>query len=262
MLSERALTRALERAGLRAPVRFEEVTPSTQTLALEMARDGSPEWSLVAAAHQTEGRGRLGRTWVDEPGRALLFSLVLRPQIAPERGGLVSLLAGVALVDACAESADAPVACRWPNDVLVGDAKTAGILAESSVAAGTLEHVVLGIGVNLRAPPRVGGAAAVDADPAELLEAFLLAVASRYDPGGAAFATDVVSAYRARCATLGRRVRATTTDGSVVVGEAIEVDDAGGLVVRATDGERLVRFGEVVHLEPGGRRDGGAGGVE
>ena len=68
MLSEDALVRTLERAGLNAPVRFEEVTASTQATALEMAAAGTPEWTLVAAGHQTRGRGRLGRTWLDEPG--------------------------------------------------------------------------------------------------------------------------------------------------------------------------------------------------
>ena len=83
MLSEHALSRALEGAGLSAPVRFEEVTRSTQETASRLAEDGAPEWTLVAAGHQTEGRGRLGRTWKDEPGGALLFSLVLRPSLPP-----------------------------------------------------------------------------------------------------------------------------------------------------------------------------------
>ena len=83
MLSEDALVRALERVGLRAPVRFDEVTASTQATALELAAAGTPEWTLVAAGHQTEGRGRLGRTWLDRPGRALMFSFVLRPALEP-----------------------------------------------------------------------------------------------------------------------------------------------------------------------------------
>src|SRR4029450_1199953 len=84
VLSEDALVRALERVGLRAPVRFDEVTASTQATALELAGTGTPEWTLVATGHQTQGRGRLGRTWLDRPGRALMFSLVLRPELDPE----------------------------------------------------------------------------------------------------------------------------------------------------------------------------------
>ena len=250
MLSEHALVHALERAGLRAPVRFDEVTRSTQETALAMAAEGAPEWTLVAAAHQSGGRGRLGRAWLDEPGRALMFSLVLRPDLSVERGGLVSLLAGVAVVEACGVAGEGRAACKWPNDVLVAGRKVAGILAESRASGDRLEHVVLGVGVNLGAPPvGIERAGAVDADPEDLLAAFLTAFARRYAPAEAAFAADVVEAYRSRCATLGRRVRATSTDGAVVEGRALDVDDAGGLVVAAGERRAVVRFGEIEHLE-------------
>ena len=79
MLSVTELERALADLGLEAPVRFDEVTGSTNATALGMAEAGAPEWTLVAAGHQTAGRGRLGRTWTDLAGGALLFSFVLRP---------------------------------------------------------------------------------------------------------------------------------------------------------------------------------------
>ncbi|MGH2636299.1 MAG: biotin--[acetyl-CoA-carboxylase] ligase [Actinomycetota bacterium] len=251
MLSDHALRRALERAGLQGPVRFDEVTRSTQATALRLADDGTPEWTLVAAGHQTEGRGRLGRAWHDEPGRALMFSLVLRPDLPAVEGGLLSLLAGTAMARACDELADQRAACKWPNDLLVAGRKAGGILAESRVAGDRLQHVVLGIGVNLGTPPpELPEAGAVAAADDELLTAFLRAFARRYEPGHPAFGGAVVAAYRDRCATLGRRVRATTTGGAVVEGEAVDVDETGGLVIRASGGEReVVRFGAVEHLE-------------
>jgi len=250
MLSEDALVRALERVGRRAPVRFDEVTASTQATALQMAAAGTPEWTLVAAGHQTQGRGRLGRTWVDEPGRALMVSVVLRPELDPGSGGLLTLLAGTAMAQACFELADQRAACTWPNDLLIAGRKAGGILAESRVDAGRFEHVVIGIGVNLRAPPRdVPDAGAVEADDDELLEAFLSAFARGYEPAQPAFAGSVVAAYREVCATLGTRVRATTAGGTVVEGEAVDVDELGGLVVRTASGDAVVRFGEVEHLE-------------
>jgi len=249
VLSEDALLRALERAGLNAPVRFEEVTASTQATALEMAAAGTPEWTLVAAGHQTQGRGRLGRTWVDEPGRALMFSFVLRPELDPGSGGVLTLLAGTALASASSELADQRTACTWPNDLLVAGRKAGGILAESRVDAGRFEHVVIGIGVNLRAPPRdVPGAGAVDAEDDDLLDAFFAAFVRGYQPAHPAFAGGVIAAYRDVCATLGARVRATIP-GAVVEGEAVDVDERGGLVVRTPTGEQVVRFGEVEHLE-------------
>jgi BirA family biotin operon repressor/biotin-[acetyl-CoA-carboxylase] ligase len=250
MLSEGSLRRALERAGLQAPVRYEEVTGSTQTTALELASAGTPEWTLVVAGHQTDGRGRLGRVWSDEPGRALMFSLVLRPALDPEAGGLLTLLAGSAMVEACRGLGETIAACKWPNDVLVGGRKAAGVLAESSVADGRFEHVVLGVGANLgRPPPGVPDAGAVEADAAELLEAFLAAFVRGYRPRDPGFAQAVTSGHAAVSATLGTRVRAAFGDGVVIEGDAVALDERGGLVVRTSDGERVVRFGEVEHLQ-------------
>ena len=250
MLSDHALTRALERVGLQAPVRFDEVTRSTQETALQMAADGAPEWTLVAAGHQIEGRGRLGRSWEDEPDRALMFSVVLRPDLPSELGGLVTLLAGSAMVDACVEVAGRPAACRWPNDVLVSGRKAAGILAESLVAGDRFEHVVLGLGVNLGVPPKgQPDAGAVEAEDVDLLEAFLHAFVRRFEPAHPAFPGAVVAGYRRVCSTIGARVRATTVGGTVVEGEAVDVDEVGGLVVRVASGLEVVRFGEVEHLE-------------
>jgi BirA family biotin operon repressor/biotin-[acetyl-CoA-carboxylase] ligase len=248
-LSELALSHALERIGAQAPVRFDEVTRSTQLTARELADGGAPEWTLVAAAHQTEGRGRLDREWVDEPGRALMFSVVLRPDLAPERGGLIPLLAGWALVVACRKAAGAEARCKWPNDLVVGKGKAGGIIAESMLSGDRIEHVVLGVGVNVAAAPAVAGAAAIgDVEPASLLESFLEAFAGRYEPGHPAFPGATVAAYRDVCATIGTNVRATTTEGSVVEGVAVDLDEAGGLVVRTGDGLEVVRFGEVEHL--------------
>ena len=248
-LSELALTHALERIGAQAPVRFDEVTRSTQLTARSLAEEGAPEWTLVAAAHQTEGRGRLDRRWVDEPGRALMFSMVLRPDLPPERGGLISLLAGWALTVACREAAGVEARCKWPNDLMVGEGKAGGIIAESTLRGDGIEHVLLGVGVNVAAAPAVAGAAAVhDVEPARLLESFLVAFAGRYEPDYPAFPGATVAAYRDVCATIGTRVRAITTEGSVVEGVAVDLDETGRLVVRSDKGSEVVRFGEVEHL--------------
>jgi BirA family biotin operon repressor/biotin-[acetyl-CoA-carboxylase] ligase len=250
VLSEKALVQALERNGIAAPVRYEDATPSTQALAEEMASAGAPEWTLVAAGHQTEGRGRLGRSWADEPGTALLFSLVLRPDLEPRLGGLLTLLAGTALVRACGRASGQRAACKWPNDLLIDGRKAGGILAGSSITEDRFEHVVLGIGVNLTAPPPgFDDAGAVHAEDSALLEGVLGELARVYRPGLSRAAADIVTDYRAVCATLGTRVRATTTDGITVEGVAEDVDELGGLVIQTRSGLEVVRFGEVRHLE-------------
>ena len=100
MLTSDDLLQALAAIPVSAPVRAEEVTPSTNATAAELAAAGEPEWTLVATAHQTAGRGRLDRSWSDVPDKALLFSVVLRPKLPPARAGLLSLLAGAEMAQA------------------------------------------------------------------------------------------------------------------------------------------------------------------
>jgi BirA family biotin operon repressor/biotin-[acetyl-CoA-carboxylase] ligase len=214
-----------------------------------LAREGAPEWTLVAAGHQYAGRGRLGRTWESSPGDSLLFSVVLRPQLPPDRAVLLTLLAGAVLAVACRVVGVDDVWCKWPNDVLLGDAKVGGILAEATVAGGRIEHVVLGVGVNLAGPPagveQAAGLGGVEAEP--LLAGFLGGIGEPIDPS--TFPDRTLKRYRPVCATIGRRVRATTTAGFTVEGTATDVDADGSLVVETPAGERVaVGFGEVHHL--------------
>jgi BirA family transcriptional regulator, biotin operon repressor / biotin---[acetyl-CoA-carboxylase] ligase len=247
------LERALELAGLRAPTRWDDVTTSTNETALAMAAGGAPEWTLVGAGHQTAGKGRLGRTWHDRAGEALMVSIVLRPAIAPSDAGLLTLLAGAAWAGAIEEVVGRTVRCRWPNDLLVGQAKVGGILAESSVTPGgrSLAHVVIGSGVNLVAPDGVRGAAGLGtgADPTELLGAFLRSFSGGYRSSADSFAVAVTTRWRTVAATLGRRVLATRTDGGSVEGLAVDIDRTGGLVIDTDEGREMVAFGELQHLD-------------
>ena len=247
----RALARAVRRVGIDAPVHYDEVTASTNKTALAMATRGEPEWTLVVAGHQTEGRGRLGREWLSEPDGSLLFSFILRPQLAPDRALLLTLLAGVSMAEACAAAAGSDVRCKWPNDLLLDGRKVGGILAEAQLRGGALQHVVIGIGVNLEGVP-VGVEHAVAlgyGDGHRLLEEFFRRFRERYHPAGEAFSNLVLSAYTPRSATLGRTVRASTLDGRTVEGEAVDLDPAGNLVVATSAGRAAVGFGEVLHLQ-------------
>jgi len=244
------LERALAAAGLDAPVDWQEVTGSTNATAFEMARAAAPEWSLAATAHQTQGRGRLGRRWEDVGGRALMFSLVLRPTLAPQDAGLISLLAGAAMAEAATAASGHAVRCKWPNDLLTDVGKLGGILAESTVEEGSLAFVVLGLGVNVEAPPDVEGAAGLgaDVDPMDLLTRFLAGFRAGYRPGDAGFADAVVSRWTAGADTIGRRVEGTAADGTIVAGKATGLDARGGLVVLSAEGPVTVSTGEIVHL--------------
>lgn len=120
--------------------RYEERYPSTQRL----LHDDDPEGAVAVADEQTEGRGRLGRSWHAPAGTSVLVSVLLRPRVDPARLPELSLVAGGAVAEAIAEVTGLEPAIKFPNDVLIRGRKAAGILAESSDG-----RVVLGIGVNV-----------------------------------------------------------------------------------------------------------------
>src|SRR5579875_2866923 len=151
------LTRSLVHpGGLWQEIAVVRRTGSTNADLMARARDGAPEGIVLAAEEQTAGRGRLGRSWVSPPRAALTFSLLVRPhRVPPARRSWLPLLAGVATATAVREATGLHAALKWPNDVLVGERKLAGILAEQAGDA-----VVVGIGINVSAtrgelpPPR------------------------------------------------------------------------------------------------------------
>jgi BirA family biotin operon repressor/biotin-[acetyl-CoA-carboxylase] ligase len=252
VLNEDLLRRALGDAQLPdGSVYYAEELPSTNATALQMASDGAPEWTLVATDQQTEGRGRIGRRWETPPSGGLMFSVILRPEGLPAATPILTLLAGWAMAKACGAVALAnDVRCKWPNDLLLDEAKVGGVLAEARVTQDRVDHVVLGVGVNLGDAPAVEGAGALPpGDPAGLLTSFLAGFAAGYREESPGLAKRVVDRYRPFCATLGRRVSARTTAGDVE-GVAVDIDERGGLLIETDRGPATVTFGEVVHLRP------------
>jgi BirA family biotin operon repressor/biotin-[acetyl-CoA-carboxylase] ligase len=226
-------------AGTRfGDVRWFECVDSTNRYLLDCAAQGAPEGIVAVADEQTAGRGRLGRSWVAPPGAALLVSVLLRPAVPVERRHLVTLAAALAATDAVA---DAGAQVKWPNDVVIGDRKLAGVLAEADGAGA----IVVGMGLNLRDdwfPPELRGTAVgYGGDRADVLVAWLCAYDERLD------ALDtVVADAAARSATLGRRVRVELAN-ETLEGTARTLTDEGYLVVD----DRVVTVGDVIHLRPG-----------
>jgi BirA family biotin operon repressor/biotin-[acetyl-CoA-carboxylase] ligase len=256
MTDEDSLVEAVAAAGIDVPPVWKDATGSTNRDALDLAAAGAPEWTVVAAGHQTAGRGRRGRTWASAPGKALLFSVILRPEIPADRVPVLSLLAAGSMATACEDVAAVDVRCKWPNDLVVGERKVAGILPEASVRGGRLQHMVMGIGVNVALdeddfPEDVRGTATSLAregrppDQALLLERFLAGFRATYPTEAWEASLD---RYRRRCVTLGRQVRATAGRGEVIEGRAVAIDDGGALVIEAGGGTSTISFGEVVHL--------------
>jgi BirA family transcriptional regulator, biotin operon repressor / biotin---[acetyl-CoA-carboxylase] ligase len=230
-------------------VRWVDETDSTNSRLLDEARAGAPEGVVLVADHQTAGRGRLGRRWEAPPGSSLLVSVLLRPDVLLRQAHLVTMAAGLAASDACEAVTGVRPGLKWPNDLVVDDAKLAGLLAESVVEGDALRAVVVGMGLNITAAPAEGATALAlhTGDPVErrpLLDAWLARLDARLDD-----LDGVLADYRPRCATLGRDVRVVLPDGELE-GRAVDVTDAGHLVLDTATGRVDVAVGDVVHVRP------------
>ena len=228
---------------------------NAQAAALPLA---AGTWALVVAEEQTAGRGRLNRSWASPPRSGLLFSVALSTPPAPGHLSLLPLLVGLAVAEQSAAQG-VPARVKWPNDVIVSDEtaavrKLGGVLLERTAHA-----VIAGVGINVFSTPSAHDApeATALADHGlvgqEGMREVLLA-----DSTAAILATwealqvgDVgrlVATYRDTCATLGRQVRASLPDGSQLVGEAVDIDDTGRLLVLPDTGEHQTAASAVVAL--------------
>ncbi len=240
---------AVERAAaeLAATTRFGELrwlveTDSTNRVAVDAARGGAPEGLVVVADHQSAGRGRLGRRWEAPARTALLVSVLLRPSgLGPGRLHLLTSAAGLAAAAACRRLGGFSPEIKWPNDLLVGEAKLAGILAETSG-----EAVVVGLGLNVSAaPPGAASFLGVSGRApgrAELLVAVLQEMERRLGRWD-----EVAREYATACATVGRRV-AVEDAGGRREGTAVGVDPGGRLLVDFGRGAEALSAADVVHL--------------
>ena len=249
-------------AGTRfGDVRWFPEIDSTNRWVLDQARAGAPEGLVAVADHQTAGRGRLGRTWTAPPGASLLVSILLRPVLPPGSLHLVTAAVALAASDAARTVAGVESCLKWPNDLLVGDLKLAGVLAEADLGSTGGPAVVVGIGINVNwpgeLPPELAATATSldrvagrEVDREALLVQLLVGLEDRYaglehESGRAALASE----YRTRCSTIGREVRVDLADESFT-GTAADVNDAGQLLVTTDVCLRTIGAGDVVHLRP------------
>lgn len=233
-------------------LKFLPQVDSTNRVASEWADQGAPHGSLVLTDHQTAGRGRIDRHWFSPPHTCLLMSLVLRPSLDLQDRPLINLAAGVAVCQAV-ERSGISVRLKWPNDVMAGSKKVAGILSESRGSA-----VILGVGINVNVksfPDELSQSAtslAIESghtfDRLTLLEVFLDGFQRAYSslPDG------LSDLYRPWCQTLGRVVR-VELPGRTTEGIAVDIDRRGSLML--SNGE-VLQAGDVVHVRES-HQDGG-----
>lgn len=239
---------------------FSEID-STNSCARELAEIGAIEGEVVIAETQSAGRGRLGRKWASPPYANIYFSVILRPNMAPAHAPQITLVAAVALADTIAEFLPNEPLIKWPNDIMAGGKKLAGILTELSCDVERVNYVILGIGVNLNYP--------LDTMPEEIRgratsmleltgkttdrESFLKRLIQGLDRcygelEGAGFET-LAARWMARFGLRGRRVRVDLLDQSVI-GRAEGIDRDGALLL-ADDSGALQRIiaGDVIPVE-------------
>jgi BirA family biotin operon repressor/biotin-[acetyl-CoA-carboxylase] ligase len=235
-------------------LRFESL-PSTNTEVARHASEGAAEGLAIIADEQTAGRGRLQRAWSSPKGAGLYFSLLLRPEIALEQWPLITFMAALAVGDALSEACDVTTDIKWPNDLLSGERKICGILAEA-VETPAGRAVVLGMGVNLTSDAYPAELAPVATSVAEasgrvperetLLAALVQALSRWYsllhETDGA---LKIVAAWSSRSSyASGKPVQVANGD-EVWQGITRGVENDGALRLETADGIKLVRAGDV-----------------
>jgi BirA family biotin operon repressor/biotin-[acetyl-CoA-carboxylase] ligase len=221
------------------PLRILDQTTSTNDEAKQGAREGEPHGALWVAESQTAGRGRLGRSWVSPRGENLLFSVLLRIACPPPRVPSLALVAGLAVRDAVARAIgdDARVLVKWPNDVLVGGKKVAGVLVESQIVGARVESAVVGIGINVHTRSFPDEIAAV---------ATSVALSSTRTPHRAEILADVLARLDHDVEHVARKglglVHARLVEHDALRGREVVGDDIRGVAAGIdTDGRLLVQ---------------------
>ena len=253
-------------------VRFLPNCPSTNNVARELAITGEPEGLIVITDCQTAGRGRLDRSWRAPAGSSLLFSLLLRPPLAPERALQAVMAVSLGVMEGIRRECDLPARLKWPNDILIDGKKAGGILCELGLEGEKLDYAIVGVGLNVNFDPR--GMEGIPPNATSILverrrpqprNTLLRAILREMEPRYRAILRggSLREEWARALETLGRRVRVTLAEGlpsrlpsrsggsgGELDGTAEAVEETGALVVRMTDGSaRTILAGDVVHLE-------------
>jgi BirA family biotin operon repressor/biotin-[acetyl-CoA-carboxylase] ligase len=259
-----ALSAALTRDGsLWREIEVVEQSPSTNAVVAGRARAGAPGGLVVVAEHQTSGRGRLDRVWVTPPRAALTFSFLVAPDRVPTvQWPWLPLLVGIAVAEGVRRVTDVSCGLKWPNDVLVGEQKVAGILVERIERPLGGAVAVVGIGLNVSSTQAelpvptatslaLQGAATLDRSV--VLRAILRSFEALYSQWQAEQgdpSSGLLASYQRRCSTIGQQVRVDLPSGEALAGKAVGVDLDGRLRISTPSGMRVLGAGDVVHVRP------------
>jgi BirA family biotin operon repressor/biotin-[acetyl-CoA-carboxylase] ligase len=234
---------------------------STNRAALDLAERGAPDGTVVAADHQTAGRGRRGRSWVEIAGSSILVSVLMRPGVSVEHHGILALVPGAASARAIRATTGLEAKLKWPNDVFAAGKKLSGTLAENSVKGDRIEYTVLGTGINCNlspselppsAAPRATSLSQLLGRPVSrsaLLLRFLEELDALYECFIQGQGQRVLDCWRELSLLTGERVLVDTRTG-LLSGSVSGIAEDGRLVIEAGDGCHRVAAGEVTLSSP------------
>jgi len=228
-------------------IHYFKTLDSTNSTAYQLALNVAREGEVVIAESQEKGRGRLGRHWISPPFSNLYLSVILRPPIPPHQASLITLLAAVATADAIEKTSGLKPSIKWPNDLLLGKRKVAGLLNEIHSETDHIHFVILGMGVNLNMDEKLlpwelrTKATSLQKEMGrpisrkEFVCHLLNALEQWYEiflkKGGA----PVLKAWKDRARIEGKRVKVTSF-GDVLRGRAVDVDSDGALILQTKGG--------------------------
>ena len=271
-LNVHAIHSHLTTRSLGRRIELHERLDSTNREAVALGQAGVEHGTLVLAAAQTAGRGRMARTWFSPPGTNLYASLVIRSTVDAQRLAAwlswLPLMAALGAAEAIEAVGPLSIGVKWPNDLLINERKVGGILCESGTATGGGPFQVVGLGINVNGVPE---------DFPEDLRG--MATTLRHESGGFIDRNRLIAqvlqelescleeflqrgrerialAYRRRCTTIGRTVKALLADGTECIGVAQAIDLDGSLTLvqpslkgnRAAPVVRQLRAADIVHL--------------
>ena len=239
-------------------IHWEYEINSTNSLALQLAEQGSPEGTLIVSESQKQGRGRLGRSWISQPETGIYMSLILRPTFVPMQAVRITFISAIAVVETVKEVLGIDARIKWPNDVMIHGKKTAGILTELRAEMESVHYVVVGIGINVNNThfpkalhDKVTSLALEHQEKVsriKLLQALLRTFERWYQRALSEQSGQTFERWRELSCTLGNRVEVNLGD-EIVRGLATRLEPNGSLHLKLDSGEeRQILAGDVTMI--------------
>jgi BirA family biotin operon repressor/biotin-[acetyl-CoA-carboxylase] ligase len=234
---------------------FEEL-PSTMDYAVQVGLAGAPEGTLICAEAQSAGRGRLGRKWQSPKTGGLYFSIILRPNVPLNGVAVITLMSAVAVCEAMRKSANVDAKIKWPNDILIDGKKCAGILTEMNAEMDRIRFLVLGVGININTNGKQLLAQATSLrkhtgkkhERVKVLQEVLGCLEDWYGLILRVGNAPVLERWRQLSMTLGQEISITDQAGTLT-GQAVDIDENGGLLVRQKNGTVVKRMSGEVEIK-------------